>query len=578
MKITGFILGLLLSLPFVCQAAEPQTAIEILEKIPVQDSGRIKPFQSFANGALLYVIGRTRYQGQSATEVVIQWIANPEDWYNKPFLPVKYHALREEFGVMLIDEKASPEIVLNHQPFIEAVREISTKKRRKDKLETLEQKKLALYEKASFMRSIGEGAFPGWIAHPEDPKVGWLDFRTLVSQEGAEILENFYPDTTAQPVMQATRELLAEYRVADQRPVALLTAQKFADALSNLFASREVMIDYELIEKEVHYNRLKPFQKASIYYLLSFLVGVVGFGFSKQKLLGKALSVISLALFLLALGIHSYGFYLRCMIGGRPPVTNMFESMIWVSWGVGLFSLILSLIYKSSFIRHTAALVGGACLILAQSFPVVFTPEISPLVPVLRSNYWLTIHVLTITLSYAAFLLAWGIGHAVAFCYAWAPANQNRLKFLSQYLYRTLQIGVVLLAAGTILGGVWANYSWGRFWGWDPKETWALIALLGYLAVLHGRFAGWLSFFGLAVASSIAFLGVLMAWYGVNYVLGAGLHSYGFGSGGLGYVMSVVVVDLMILASFAQRYQSAKNKNKPGGPVQPLRKFSDLND
>ena len=105
---------------------------------------------------------------------------------------------------------------------------------------------------------------------------------------------------------------------------------------------------------------------------------------------------------------------------------------------------------------------------------------------------------------------------------------------------------VLLLAAGTILGGVWANYSWGRFWGWDPKETWALIALLCYILTLHGRLAGWWTQFGLVVASVVCFLAVLMAWYGVNFVLGKGLHSYGFGIGGETYVATFVVVDLLV--------------------------------
>ena len=105
-----------------------------------------------------------------------------------------------------------------------------------------------------------------------------------------------------------------------------------------------------------------------------------------------------------------------------------------------------------------------------------------------------------------------------------------------------------MLAAGTILGGVWANYSWGRFWGWDPKETWALIALLCYILALHGRLAGWWTQFGLAVASVVCFLAVLMAWYGVNFVLGKGLHSYGFGIGGETYVAIFVALDLLFVA------------------------------
>ena len=103
------------------------------------------------------------------------------------------------------------------------------------------------------------------------------------------------------------------------------------------------------------------------------------------------------------------------------------------------------------------------------------------------------------------------------------------------------------MAAGTILGGVWADYSWGRFWGWDPKETWALIALLGYLAILHGRLVGLVKDFGMVVWSIVTFSLVIMAWYGVNYVLGAGLHSYGFGAGGVEYVTGFVFVHVLFV-------------------------------
>jgi len=121
------------------------------------------------------------------------------------------------------------------------------------------------------------------------------------------------------------------------------------------------------------------------------------------------------------------------------------------------------------------------------------------------------------------------------------------VKPLSNFIYRTMQVGVLLIAAGTILGGVWADYSWGRFWGWDPKEVWALITLLVYLIPLHGRFAGWIGNFGLVVASVACFLSVIMAWYGVNFVLGVGLHSYGFTEGGSQGIMMVILSGVMSL-------------------------------
>ena len=111
-------------------------------------------------------------------------------------------------------------------------------------------------------------------------------------------------------------------------------------------------------------------------------------------------------------------------------------------------------------------------------------------------------------------------------------ATASRIKPITNFIYRSMQVGILLVAAGTFLGGWWADVSWGRFWGWDPKEVWALITLLVYLIPLHGRFAGWVNTFWLVMASVVCFLSVLMAWYGVNFVLGVGLHSYGFTEGG----------------------------------------------
>jgi ABC-type transport system involved in cytochrome c biogenesis permease subunit len=213
--------------------------------------------------------------------------------------------------------------------------------------------------------------------------------------------------------------------------------------------------------------------------------------------------------------------------------------------------------YRALTYLLAALPVSLTCLLLVQQLPVAMPESIDPLVPVLRSNTWLTIHVLTITLSYAAFALAMGFGHIVLFRFIRNPLNAAEDATLHFWLYRILQLGVLLLATGTILGGVWANYSWGRFWGWDPKETWALIALLCYIFVLHGRVVGWWDQFGLALASVVCFCAVVMTWYGVNFILGKGLHSYGFGIGGERYVAGFVCADLAYVAVAAIRYRKA---------------------
>ena len=188
------------------------------------------------------------------------------------------------------------------------------------------------------------------------------------------------------------------------------------------------------------------------------------------------------------------------------------------------------------------------CLFIAELAPSILDPSLQPLEPVLRDNFWLTTHVLSLTLSYGAFSLAWFLANMALFKAFFFKVNPKSV-FLraSQQVYDILKIGVLLLALGIFLGGVWADYSWGRFWGWDPKETWALIALLGYLALLHGRISGWIKPFGVLMASIINFSLVIMTWYGVNFVLGQGLHSYGFGSGGFEVVASCVAVQFLWL-------------------------------
>jgi ABC-type transport system involved in cytochrome c biogenesis permease subunit len=183
-------------------------------------------------------------------------------------------------------------------------------------------------------------------------------------------------------------------------------------------------------------------------------------------------------------------------------------------------------------------------LVLADQLPLALDPKISPLLPVLRSNYWLTIHVLTIVSSYAGGTLAWGLGNIALTMLAFGTPRRELLKTLSQFTYRAMQIAVLLLAAGTFLGGWWAADSWGRFWGWDPKEVWALIALVCYVIPLHMRFIGWVKDFGLAVAAVLCYAAIVMSWYGVNFVLGAGLHSYGFGGGGPWWVFWAGLINI----------------------------------
>ncbi len=244
----------------------------------------------------------------------------------------------------------------------------------------------------------------------------------------------------------------------------------------------------------------------------------------------------------------------------------------------------LAQVYPRQWFTMGGALVGTFLWMLACYAPVL-DRGFSPLQPVLRDNFWLTIHVLTIVSSYGAGLLAWMLGNVSLGYYLFgryrtvsaAQAAKNRdakaaaqredaeaaegagpryttvrppeaCHTLAGYIYKAMQVAVLLLAAGTILGGLWADVSWGRFWGWDPKEVWALISCLVYLAILHGRYAGWIGDLGLAVGSVLGASAIIFSWYGVNFVLGVGLHSYGFGTGGQWWVGGFVLANWVLVA------------------------------
>ncbi len=534
--------------------AESDRSIEtVLGSIPVQHGGRIKPFESFARENVLVITGKASFEKISPVVLIWRWIGRPDDWGSKLLLPVENPELQKIFSNDLTNRRIAPNLVLADRNFLLKVQSVQAKQEKKETLSEFEKKELQLYNRARLFEEISRGRMPGFIPHPDNPRASWLPLEGISGAEGKEILKNFFSESAVEKVQNSL--LILKTRVNEDLKLAATSADFFKISLNELMQSRDIVLDELPFKLELFYLHAKPFHIAWLLYLAGIIFWVIPD--KKNRWPWTALSFYA-AGFLM----HTSGFALRCLIAGRPPVTNMYESVIWVSWAVILFSLILFYFYRSAWIPVIASSVTVFALLIGESLPTVLDQSITPLVPVLRNNFWLTIHVLTITLGYGAFLLNWGIAHVLLFHLAFVPSRKNEARHLTEFLYRTLQIGIILLAAGTILGGVWASYSWGRFWGWDPKETWALIALLAYLAVLHGRTAGWLDSFQVAFYSAFCFLCVLMAWYGVNFVLATGLHSYGFGGGGLPYVLTIVAFDAALLCFFYNRFKIKQNRVK----------------
>jgi cytochrome c-type biogenesis protein CcsB len=533
--------------------------LDPLRRIVVQDGGRVKPFDTFARETAKRLTGAKpfgfdRVKGLEPTEWVLAMISDPARWRGERMVKVTHSGLRKAAGLAEVsDALYSFQELVTHDGFLKAA-EAAHEKLRKDRearLDPIEREVSDLYESLTVLSGIFSGESLRVVPHPNDPKATWFSLAELESAEVPQVRR----------VKALVTALVVAYREGDRKNVGTASA-----ALGRRLAEMSPTV-YPLardIGVEVHYNRAKPFRTAWLLYLLGFLALLASF-----PLASSPASWAGMALVVSAFLVHAYGMVLRMLISGRPPVTNMYESVIWVAWGAVLFALIFEAVYKVRYFAACAAALAVLSLILADNVPIL-DGSIDPLVPVLRDNMWLTVHVLTITLGYAAFTLAMGLGHLNLGLYFFAPRREALFKNLSLFLYRALQVGTLFLAVGTALGGIWASYSWGRFWGWDPKETWALIALLGYLAILHGRLIGWIKDFGMAVGSIIGYLGILMAWYGVNFVLGTGLHSYGFGSGGYAYVGGFVAFELLVIA-FAllrRRSEQARARAATAGALQ----------
>ena len=205
---------------------------------------------------------------------------------------------------------------------------------------------------------------------------------------------------------------------------------------------------------------------------------------------------------------------------------------------VGLFALVALFGLRNKLVVFNASAMAALTMALTDLLPI--DPFVHPMAPVLSGTAWLAIHVPIIMVSYSILALGVVIAHMQIGVEIFAPKNRELSFRMNDLLYWYMFAGSILLIAGILTGSIWAASSWGRYWGWDPKEVWSLIAFFAYLAILHGRFDRFIGTFGVAALSIVAFWTIVMTYIGVNYVLTAGLHSYGFGGASVVRWMMIV--------------------------------------
>ncbi|MCA1964388.1 MAG: cytochrome c biogenesis protein CcsA [Prosthecobacter sp.] len=329
---------------------------------------------------------------------------------------------------------------------------------------------------------------------------------------------------------------LAVSKARDGLYAASLKAETFKPAVKafvdDIRARAEKRGELSQIDREVRYHRTDYFTNALVWYLLGFLVATLGL-VAPQSKLARWTSRIAWIAVLLGVGYNVWGITQRCIIMGRPPIATLYETIIFIAASCALVGLFIEKVTRKGVVLAVVGFVGALGMFLSNRFMALDGQDTMPtLEAVLITNFWLATHVTCINIGYAGALLG-SITSMVYVIFRFFAKGEQSVEFrrlLTRITYGIMCFGLLFALVGTVLGGIWANDSWGRFWGWDPKENGALMIVLMGLIILHARLGGYIREIGLHALSLLLGAITLFSWFGVNQ-LSIGLHSYGFTAG-----------------------------------------------
>ena len=493
-------------------------AKEISTLVYQTNDGRMAPLHTLASDLLRKVNQHGTYEGLKPMQVLLGMMVAPHEWQTKPIIKVTHDRLKNILGISgkyasyvdFFDTNGRYKL----QDLVAAAYEKKPSQRSQ-----FDKDLMKADERLNISYMVYRGDLLKIFPVPNDPDHHWV----------SPMAEEFYTLSGADSVF--ARKALYYYvqYLAAGNDSASYVLQGIKDYQKKYGAA--VLPSATKINLEIKFNELNLFERLYPYYLLTgfFLLIITFIKIFKPKAGLKRLVWAGQGLIALGFVVHLIGLVLRWYISGHEPWSNGYESMIYIAWASLLAGLLFS--RKSEMTLAVTAVLAGIILFVAHLSWM--DPQITNLVPVLKS-YWLTIHVATITASYGFM----GLGALLAFINLLTfimkrPDNAVRLdlsiKELTYVIEMTLTFGLILLTIGNFLGGVWANESWGRYWGWDPKETWALASIIFYAFVLHMRFIpGLKGKYAFNLAALLAFSSIIMTYFGVNYYL-SGLHSYAAG-------------------------------------------------
>jgi cytochrome c-type biogenesis protein CcsB len=514
---------------------------EMASRLIVQDfRGRMKPLDTLARETVMKVTKGSSFEGRHPIDVFLGFAVFPEPWYDYPTIVVKNPGVKEILGVSESTEYVSIGSLLTDRGYKLQDQAEAAHRTPPNQRDKTTQRLISFDERVHILYSALQGTSLRIFPIPDDPKDKWEGIQTVLQTLGED-------DPRHAEFQAAADDLFLGLQAHDSARIR--EGLRKTAALQQKYGA-EVMPEDFRVDAELQLNRLHPFEWSTLPYGLGFLLLIIAYFWGlfrrdeKPWKLREPLYGVGMLLFLAAFLLHTYGFVLRWVASARAPLSNGHESLLWVALSVALAGLIFELASRTAAAGALGSLLSA--LVLGVSFMSAFDPAIGPLVPVLAS-YWLNIHVTVITASYGFLGLCALLGALTMILLVITGLTRRPLGSAIAKLDRlnvdVMVVGLGLLAIGTLLGGVWANESWGRYWGWDPKETWALVAILAYALLLHFRWIPKLSnVYVQAAGSFLAIWVIIMTYFGVNYLL-AGLHSYAAGD--------AVTIPTWIVALFA---------------------------
>ncbi len=500
--------------------AVPTGNPELLRRIPVQHDGRTMPLDTLARETVWKVTGSHGWQGEDPVSTFAGWLFDPRSALEAPVVRLGSRELAEALGLPRgTSHDSFIHIVQNPQAMklVESADQAAAQERPRTGLlqeaEKLEQRLLA-------MQSVIERQAVRPIPVPRNPNARW-GVPAILS-----------PDSLT-------------FLATGPRPEGWPAPEK--------------------IDREIFYNQLNPVRLSWIVLLGSLVVSIVAarLGSRSGLLLDRAAFVLLLAGF----GTMTWGIGLRWAAGERIPAANMYESMLFLAWGVGLFAVVAYALLRNRVVVSNAAVMAALTMALADLLPI--DRFIHPIAPVLAGTPWLAIHVPIIMVGYAVLALGLVVAHMQIGVSIFAPARADLAAKMYELLYWYMFVGSIFLLAGILTGSMWAASSWGRYWGWDPKEVWSLVGFLAYMAILHLKVDKVIGTFGVAVVSIAAFQTIVMTYLGVNFVLGSGMHAYGAGdSPVVKWMLLVAAAEAAFLAWGIVAHR--RNLGRPGSPAGPV--------